>query len=74
MTGYDLRVRGHLDPAWASWLGAASLVHEPAGTTTLLLDGADQAALHGVLTKLRDLGVPLVSLAPAGGGEPAGFM
>ena len=74
MTGYDLRVRGHLDPTWAAWLGAASLVHEPAGTTTLLLDGADQAALHGVLTKLRDLGVPLVSLAPVGGGEPAGFM
>ncbi len=74
MTGYELCVRGHLDPTWATWLGAASLVHEPDGTTTLLLDHADQAALHGVLTKLRDLGVPLVSLAPAGGGEPAGFM
>ena len=68
MTGYELRVRGHLDPTWAAWLGAAQLDHEPDGTTTLLLADADQAALHGVLTKLRDLGVPIVSLAAADGG------
>jgi hypothetical protein len=74
MTGYELRVRGHLDPTWAAWLGAASLEHEPGGTTALLLTDADQAALHGVLTKLRDLGVPLVSLAPAGPAKPADLM
>jgi hypothetical protein len=40
----------------------------------LLLPEADQAALHGLLTKLRDLVVPLVSLAPVGGGEPADLL
>ena len=64
MTGYQVRVDGHLDPTWTAWLGATSLEHEPDGTTMLLLEDADQAALHGVLTKLRDLGVPLVSLEP----------
>jgi hypothetical protein len=62
---YELRVQGHLDARWAARLDAASLVNEPDGTTTLLVRGLDQAALHGLLGKIRDLGLPLVSLTPS---------
>ncbi|MDQ6774624.1 MAG: hypothetical protein M3071_00035 [Actinomycetota bacterium] len=62
---YELRVQGHLDARWAARLEAASLVNELGGTTTLLVRVLDQAALHGLLQKIRDLGLPLVSVTPA---------
>lgn len=60
---YEIRVKGHLDARWAEWFDGLSLSHASDGTT--VIDGlvADQAALHGLLQKLRDLGVPLVSVA-----------
>jgi len=63
---YAIRITGHLDTRWAAWFEGMSLTHAPDGTTTL--DGivADQAALHGLLQKLRDIGVPLISVTDGG--------
>ena len=59
---YDIRLSGQLDHHWAERLGEPGLVHEPAGTTLLHGVTADQAALHGLLQRIRDLGVPLISV------------
>ena len=59
---YAMRIKGHLDQRWAEWFDGLTLTHEPAGTTLLEGPLADQAALHGVLTKLRDLGLPIISV------------
>lgn len=59
---YAIRIRGHLDRRWAEWFAGLTLTHEQAGTTLLQGPLADQAALHGVLTKLRDLGLPIISI------------
>ena len=62
-TAYRLRIAGHLDQHWSPWLGDLTLTHEDDGTTSLTGVIADQAELHGLLTKIRDLGVTLISLA-----------
>jgi hypothetical protein len=59
---YRLHVAGHLDDHWSDWLGGHPLVRNSDGTTTLTVEGADQAQLHGVLSGIRDLGVTLLSL------------
>jgi hypothetical protein len=59
---YEIRVQGHLDARWADWVDGLAFTHEGDGTTTLTGPLVDQAALHGVLTRIRDLGLPLVSL------------
>ena len=59
---YEIRVKGHLGPHWATWFDGLSLVDEDDGVTVIRGELADQAALHGVLHKLRDIGIPLVSL------------
>ena len=59
---YEIRVEGHLDIRWASWFDGLALAHETDGTTVLHGPVVDQAALHGLLQKVRDLGVPLVSV------------
>jgi hypothetical protein len=61
--GYCLRVDGHLDHHWAPWFDGMSLIHEDDGTTSLTGVIADQPQLHGLLTKIRDLGVTLLSVA-----------
>jgi hypothetical protein len=60
---YEIRVTGHLDPRWAAWFDGLSLLREDDGTTVIRGPIVDQAALHGVLQRLRDLGIPLVSVA-----------
>ncbi len=60
--GYRLRVAEHLDDHWSPWFGDLSLTHEDDGTTSLTGVVADQAELHGLLTKIRDLGVTLISV------------
>ncbi len=62
ISGYRLRVNGHLDQHWSSWFGDLTLTHEEDGTTCLTGAVADQAQLHGLLTKVRDLGVTLISV------------
>ena len=59
---YKLKVQGHLDGHWASWFDGLTLTHENDGTTTLHALVPDQAALHGLLTKVRDLGATLISV------------
>ncbi len=59
---YDIRLRGQLDHHWAERLGVPELIHEPGGTTLLRGVAADQAALHGLLQRIRDLGVSLISV------------
>ena len=62
MTDYEIRVTGHLAPRWADWFAGFTLSADPDGTTVLRGHHVDQAALHGVLRRLSDLGLPLVSL------------
>jgi hypothetical protein len=59
---YEIRVKGHLGPRWAAWFDGLSITEGEDGTTALRGPVVDQAALHGLLQKLRDLGIPLVSL------------
>ena len=60
--GYRLRVAEHLDDHWSAWFGDLTLTRESDGTTSLSGAVADQAELHGLLRKVRDLGVTLISL------------
>ena len=62
--GYVVRVSGHLDPHWSTRFPGLALAHDPDGTTTLTGAVADQAELHGILTRVRDLGVTLISVTP----------
>ena len=59
---HEICVKGHLDPRWADWLEGLTFTHETDGTTTLTGPLADQAALHGVLNRIRDLALPIVSV------------
>ena len=59
---YEIRVKGHLHNRWTAWLDGLELSHSEDGTTLLRGRVADQAALHGVLNKLRDIGLQLVSV------------
>lgn len=59
---YEIRLLGHLDTRWAERLGISDLTHDPDGTTLLSSIAADQAVLHGVLQRIRDLGLRLISV------------
>ena len=59
---YIIRVKGHLDTCWQAWFENLSITHERDGTTLLSGPIKDQAALYGILIKMRDLGLTLLSL------------
>ena len=59
---YQVTIQGHLDQYWSAWFDGLRITHEPNGTTTLAGPIVDQAALHGVLIKIRDLGLPLLAV------------
>jgi hypothetical protein len=62
---YEIRLKGHLDDRWADWFAEMHITHASDGTTILTGPVADQAALHGLLRKVRDLGMPLISVLRA---------
>jgi hypothetical protein len=59
---YEIRLQGHLDPRWAAWFDGLTLTQDNDGTTVIQGQIVDQAALHGLLQKVRDLGLTLVSV------------
>lgn len=59
---YRIRVQGHLDDRWSHWFGALELKRQDDGTTLLVGPIVDEAALHGVIARIRDLGLPLLSV------------
>lgn len=62
MSVYEIRVKGHLDLRWSEWFDGLEITNLENGEAALSGDIVDQAALHGVLTRVRDLGVPLVGV------------
>jgi hypothetical protein len=63
---YEIRIKGHLGTRWTAWFDGLSLTHHSDGTTVIHGPVADQAALHGLLQKVRDTGLPLVSVIRVG--------
>ena len=59
---YEIKLKGHLNESWADWFDEMAFTHENDGTTTLTGEIVDQSALHGLLKKVRDLGLPLISV------------
>ena len=59
---YEIRVEGLIDDRWSEWLGGMALTHEDNGETVLLGELRDQTALQGVLERIRDLGLELISV------------
>ncbi|MDB5045225.1 MAG: hypothetical protein JWQ08_1275 [Deinococcus sp.] len=64
ISGYEICVKGRLDARWADWFAGLTFTHTADGTTVLCGPVTDQAALHSLLRKVRDLGLPLISVRP----------
>jgi hypothetical protein len=61
-TNYHIRLKGHLDSRWSAWFDGMTISNEASGEVVLRGRLADQAALHGILMKIRDLGLPLIAV------------
>lgn len=68
----EIRVKGHLDNRWTDWFDGLTITREENGDTLLAGPVVDQAALHGILRKVRDLGLPLVSVMHVAPQQPDG--
>lgn len=62
MSLYEIRVKGHLDQHWSEWFGGLAIAYDSDGNTVLRGSLVDQAALYGVLIKVRDLALPLLAV------------
>jgi hypothetical protein len=71
VTEYEIRVAGHLAPRWSAWFDGAAIATDDDGTTVIRGPVVDQAALHGLIQKLRDVGIPLISLTQVPSPTPA---
>jgi hypothetical protein len=69
---YEIRIQGRLDPRWSTWLDGLDLSPCADGTTVLAGRLVDQSALHGVLTRIRDLGLPQISVVRVGTDDERG--
>lgn len=69
---YQIRITGHLGSEWTEWFGGLTITLEDNGETLLTGPVVDQAALYGLLRKVRDLGMPLISIRRAGPGQARG--
>jgi len=68
---YEICIQGHLQPRWGPWFDELLLTPRDDGTTQISGSVLDQSALHGLLAKLRDLGIPLISVRRCPAAEPA---
>ena len=68
---YEIRIKGHLDSRWAAWFDGLNLTNASDGTTVIHGLVADQSALHGLLQKVRDVGLPLISVTQVDADQPA---
>ena len=66
---YQIRIKGHLSRQWKDWFEGLTITLEEDGDTLITGPVVDQAALHGLLKKVRDLGMPLVSVSPVEPGQ-----
>ncbi len=66
---YEIRIKGHLGSQWTAWFEGLTITLKEDGDTLLTGPVIDQAALHGLLKKVRDLGMPLVSVSPLENGQ-----
>jgi hypothetical protein len=69
---YEIRVKGHLDSSWSDWLDGMRMFYTDDGETLLTGYVVDQSALHGLLNRLRDIGIPLISVNPVDKGTDNG--
>ena len=67
---YEIRLSGHLDAHWSTWFDGLAVTHHEDGTTVITGLVVDQAALHGLIQRVRDLGLPLLSVLRAAEAEP----
>ena len=67
---YEIRLKGHLENRWAAWFDGLTLTSCNDGTTVIHGPVVDQSALHGLLQKVRDLGLPLISVTRTGDDQP----
>jgi hypothetical protein len=72
MSNYEIRVKGHLDPRWSEWFDGLQIANEPNGETLLSGYLPDQAALHGILARMRDLNLQLISVTSVDSGQREG--
>jgi hypothetical protein len=63
---YEIKIKGYLEEHWADWMGGLRITHDLHGNSLLSGFVPDQAALHGILAQIRDLGLTLISITPQG--------